>query len=134
MRRPARSNAEGLYECFIRALNFVGVNDWENRLVGFGCDGASVNMGANGFRSYLEKAVFGCLSLAHHLELALKDTLKATLFVTIDDMLLSLYFLYEKWPKKCLGMDAVVVSLREECLTSTDLPMEGGNRQLCASS
>ena len=134
VRRPARSNAEGLYECFVRALNYVGVTDWENRLVGFGCDGASVNMGANGLRGYLEKAVpwvfvFWCL--AHRLELALKDALKATLFTTIDDMLLRLYFLYEKSPKKRLELDAVVVSLRE-CLESTDLPMEGGNRPLRA--
>ena len=130
VRRPAHSNAEGLYECFIRALTYAVIPDWENKLVGFGSDGASVNIGANGLKGYLEKAVpwvlvFWCL--AHRLELALKDFLKGTLFSEIYEMLLRLYFLYEKSPKKCPELDGVVASLRE-CLESTDLPDEGGNR------
>ena len=44
VRRPARSNAEGLYECFTPALTYAGIPDWENKLVGFGSDGASVNI------------------------------------------------------------------------------------------
>ena len=46
VRRPPRTNAEGLYECFANALSYVGVTDWKNKLVGFGCDGASIK--ANG--------------------------------------------------------------------------------------
>ena len=81
-----------------------------------------MNIGARGLKGYLEKAVpwvfvFWCL--AHRLELALKDALRGTLFSTIDDMLLKLYFLYEKSPKKCLELDGVVASLRE-CLESTE--------------
>ena len=42
VRRPQHSDASGLYECFVRALMYAGVTGWENKLVGFGCDGASV--------------------------------------------------------------------------------------------
>ena len=71
-------------------------------MVGFGSDGASVNIGAHGLKGYIEKAVpwvlvFWCL--AYLLEIALKDSLKGTLFSEIDEMLLRLYFLYEKSPK-----------------------------------
>ena len=44
-------------------------------------------------------AVFWCL--AHRLELSLKDALGATLSSSIDDMLMRVYYLYEKSPKKC---------------------------------
>ena len=39
--------------------------------------------------------------MAHHLEVAVHDALKATAFDTVDDLLLKLYYLYEKSPKKC---------------------------------
>ena len=62
-------------------LSFVNVADWQNKLIEFGCDGASLNISARGLRGYLEESVpwivvFWCL--AHCLELALKDALKAT--------------------------------------------------------
>ena len=98
VRRPERSDASGLYECFARALLYAGVTDWENKLIGFGCDGASVNIAAKGLRGYLEESVpwvivFWCL--AHRLELALKDALKGTVFSAIDEMLLRVYYLYK---------------------------------------
>ena len=105
VRCPARSNAEGLYECFTRTLTYAGIPDWENKLVGFVSDGASANIGAHDLKGYLKKAVpwvLVLLWLAHRLErleLALKNSLKGTLFSEIDEMLLRLYFLYEKSPK-----------------------------------
>ena len=72
--------------------------------MGFGSDGASVNMAAGGLQGYLEAdipwvVVFWCL--AHRLELSLKDALKHTFFSTIDEMPMRLYYLYEKSPKNC---------------------------------
>ena len=83
VRRPEWSDANGLYECFARALLYAGVTGWENKLIGFGCDGSNVNMGANGLRGYLEESVpwvvvFWCL--AHRLELALRMYLEAHCF------------------------------------------------------
>ena len=43
VRRPSRCDAKGLYECFERALTYVGVTDWQTKLIGFGCDGTNVN-------------------------------------------------------------------------------------------
>ena len=53
--------------------------------------------------------------LAHRLELAIKDALSGTLFDSIDDMLLRLYYLYEKSPKKCIELESVCADLKE-CL------------------
>ena len=83
VRQPSSGNAAGLYESFSRALSHVGIVDWQQKLMGFGCDGASVNMGANALCSLLEQVVpwvicFWCL--IHHLQLALKDSLKSTFF------------------------------------------------------
>ena len=80
----------------------------------FGCDGASVNIGAGGLRGSLEKSVpwvvvFWCL--AHRLELSLKDALKDTFFSSIDEMPLRVYYLYEKSPKTCRELDDVVAEL-----------------------
>ena len=46
--------------------------------------------------------------LAHGLELAVKDTLKGTSFDAVDDMLVKLYYLYKKAPKKCRALEEIV--------------------------
>ena len=53
--------------------------------------------------------------LAHRLELAIKDALKGTLFDDVDDMILRLYYLYEKSPKKCRELKDIVSDL-QACL------------------
>ena len=82
VRQPKSGNAEGLFECFKNALSHVGLANWEDKLIGFGCDGSSVNIAAGGLRGYLEQSVpwvvvFWCV--AHGLELSLKNALGATL-------------------------------------------------------
>jgi len=42
--------------------------------------------------------------VAHHLELALTDTLSTTYFKEVDEVLLRLYYLYKKSPKKLRGL------------------------------
>lgn len=51
--------------------------------------------------------------LAHRLELAIKGSLKGTSFDVIDEMLLRLYYLYEKSPKKCRELENITTDLRE---------------------
>lgn len=46
-------------ECFSRALARVNCVDWQHKLVGFGCDGVSVNVSVNGLRGYLEESIPG---------------------------------------------------------------------------
>jgi hypothetical protein len=79
VRQPNRCTGLGLFECFESAMEYVGLSDWKDRLVGFGCDGASANMALGGLRGQLEEVVpwvvmFWCL--AHRLELSLSDSLK----------------------------------------------------------
>lgn len=51
--------------------------------------------------------------LVHRVEFAVKDALKGTAFDAVDDMLLKLYSLYEKAPKKCRELAGVVPNLKE---------------------
>lgn len=49
----------------------------------------------------------------HRLELACKDAFSSHLFHDIDDMLLRLYYLYEKSPKKCRELSDLINDLKE---------------------
>lgn len=134
VRRPKHCNADGLYRCFERGLAFVGINDWRTKLVGFGCDGTNVNIAPGGVRGFLEESVpwvvvFWCY--AHRVELALKDAFKDTLLSTVDEMLLRLYYLYEKSPKKCRELDDVISALKSY-LEPREFPEKGGNIPLRA--
>ena len=65
---------------------------------------ASVNRGCNNsiktcLREESPWMVF-IWCIAHRLELALSNALKTTMFQEVDDMLLKMYFLYKKAPKK----------------------------------
>ena len=98
-------NAKGLHDCLKSALFYVGVTDacYKPKLIGFGCDGASVNIGENALKGLLQSERPWILTdwcLSHRLELALKDALKNTPFSLINEVLLRLYYLYSKAPKK----------------------------------
>lgn len=134
VKQPQSTDAPGLYACLQQAVHYVGIDNWKSKLVGFGSDGASVNMAAGGLRGYLEAdipwvVVFWCL--AHRLELSLKDALKHTFFPKIDEMLMRMYYLYEKSPKKCRELDEIAAELKL-CLEESELPRKGGNRPLRA--
>lgn len=76
IKQPSQGNAEGLYDCFVKAMSYMGVADELHKLVGFGCDGTNVNMGEGGLKRMLQidqPWVVVCWCLAHCLELALKD-------------------------------------------------------------
>lgn len=47
VRQPESVDALGLYNCFNRAMTYLGLDSIPSKLVRFGCDGASVNMGPN---------------------------------------------------------------------------------------
>lgn len=59
--------------------------------------------------------------LGHQLELAVKDALKSTAFDAVDDMLLKLYYLYEKLPKKCREFEEFISDLKG-CVWSISKP------------
>ena len=142
--RPHHLTAEGLFETVNNSLRFLRVKtldgDSDNvdngavdpgvvsqitnpinsnkKLVGMGTDGASSNIAAKGLNGLVEQKlpwIFWMWCLAHRLELAIKDALSGTVFDSIDEMLLCLYYLYEKSPKKCIELKSLCADLKE-CL------------------
>ena len=74
---------------------------------------ATANIARAGLKGLVEAQlgwIFWMWCLAHRLELAVEDALRGTAFDAVDDMLLKLYYLYEKSPKN-------VESLRKSSLT-----------------
>ena len=108
--------------------------DWKTKVIGFGCDGTNANMADEGLNGYLKEAVPWVIvswCLAHRLELSLKDALKTTFFASINELLLQVYFMYKKSPKKCRELEMVVQELRS-CLQPTEMPTKRGSRPLRA--
>ena len=97
VRQPNSCTGLGLFQCLEGAMDYVGIADWKDRLVGFGCDSAT-NMDLGGLKGRLQEAVPWTIMvwrLAHMLELSLNYSLKNTYFASIDDMLPRLYYSYE---------------------------------------
>ena len=49
----------------------------------------------------------------------------------IDELLLHVYYIYDKSPKKCRELEVVVEELKS-FLNPAELPNQGGTRPLCA--
>jgi hypothetical protein len=62
--------------------------------------------------------------LAHRLELVVKDALKDSVFAAVDEMLLHIYFVYEKSPKKCREHEEVASALHS-CVVEVELDQSG---------
>ena len=86
-------------------------------LVGGGTDGASVNVGIhNGMKARMQETLpwlYWAWSFSHRLELACKDAFSSSLFQDINEMLLRLYYLYHKSPKKSKELEAIGDDLKE---------------------
>ena len=139
---PKKADANGLLDCMSRALKSMCIENIFDResvlnvcklpvLVGCGTDGASVNVSEqNGMRGKLQAALpwlYWAWCYGHRLELACKDAFSSRLFHDIDEMLLRLYYLYEKSPRKCRELSDLVNDLKEVF----EFP-EGGNVPLRA--
>ena len=115
-------------------MEYMKLEAWKTKTIGLGCDGTNANIGDRGLKGLLQRevpwvCVFWCLS--HRLELSLKDALKSTFFDTIDDLLLRMYYLYEKSPKKCRALDDIILELKS-CFEESEVPLKGGIRPIRA--
>ena len=125
---PEKADADGLLKYLSNALQPLGVTDVLDQanvigvsgkpvLVGGGTDGASVNVAQHsGMRGKMQSALPWLMwswCYAHRLELACKGALTSTLFKDIEEMLLRLYYLYHKSPKKCRDLVAVIKEVFE---------------------
>ena len=102
------ANAAGIQESIQTAFNRFGVTKFEDCIVGLNADGANVSMGPLNGHGKIVKDSAPWLQLVHcfnHLiKLALKDTFDTLPFGDIDNMLMKLYYLYEKSPKRYRGL------------------------------
>jgi hypothetical protein len=124
---PARSTAEGLIDCLDSALKRLSIDihqkdgvlkaDCRPVLVGGGTDGASVNIGIHrGMKTQMQDILpwlFWAWCFSHRLELSCRDAFKSSLFVEINEMLLCLFYLYHKSPKKTQELAAIGQDLKE---------------------
>ena len=91
-----------------------------------GQTGAATKIASAGLKDLKEDklpSVFWMWSLAHKLELTIKDALKGTAFDHIDEMLLLLYYIYKRSPKECRELEEI--THLKGCLTG-----EGGIKRL----
>ena len=123
---PNKADTDGLVDCLKEALKRLKIDDVLDKddvlaskpvLIGGGTDGASVNVGQhNSMRAKLQDALqwmFWAWCYALRLELASKNGLISKLFKEIEEMLLRLYYLYEKSPKKTRELASIVEDLKE---------------------
>ena len=123
-------DAKGIIQSIEQGMHYMGNrmgDNWAQKLIGFGTDGAAVNLAEGGLKGQLKQVapwmeMVWCL--AHRLELALKDALKNTCFSSIGEMLLLVYFWYEN-PQRSVGELEGVIEELAGCLAPTDMPMRG---------
>ena len=86
-------------------------------VVGGGTDGVSVNIAQHSIiKEEIQKALpwmFWSWCYAHRLQLACKNGLVGGLFKSIEEMLLRVYYLYDKSPKKARELVSIVNELKE---------------------
>ena len=108
--------------------------NWKKKLIGFGCDGSNVNIANRGLKGRLYETtpwVPFVWYLAHRLDLSLRNALKNTPFTAVDEMLMHVYYLYEKSPKKCCELKCIILELKA-CLTEEEMSTQGGSRPIQA--
>ena len=138
VRHLSRGTGEGLYVCVKKTLAYMDMTplEWQYKMIGLGCDGTNANIGSrSGLKGHLNKDIPWLIvswCLTHRLELSVKDALKDTFLKQIDELLLQVYYVYEKSPKKCHELKDVIEDLKQ-CLTETEMPKKGGTRPLRAS-
>ncbi len=124
---PDRADTDGLVSGLQKTLEkILGISDTLDKssvlstrpvLVGGGSDGASVNIAHHkSIRERFQKSLpwmFWSWCFSHRLELASKNGLTSRLFKAIEEMLLRLYYLYKKSPKKTRELSVIVEELKE---------------------
>ena len=135
VRQLRNGSGRGLFECLENAMTYMTTN-WKEKLVGLGCDGTNANIAHGSLKGHLTQTVPWIVvswCIAHRLELSLKDTLKGTFFSTLDELLMQVYYVYEKSPKKCKELKEVVEVLKTN-LDEEEMPTKGGTKPVHACS
>ena len=95
--RSQSVTGKGLFSVLEAGLKGLGITEISTekcaKLVEIGTDGESANTAVSGLKGLVEEHsnwVFWMWCLAHHLELAIKDAMKPTAFILVDELSLRL--------------------------------------------
>ena len=113
IRHLSSGTAQGLFDSLKRVVEYMKLDKWRTKMIGFGCDGTNANFAQDGLRGLLTCEmpwvfVFWCLS--HRLELSVKDALKPTLFATVEELLLRFTIYMKSHPRSVASWKASSVS------------------------
>ncbi|KAG1650889.1 E3 SUMO-protein ligase KIAA1586 [Nymphon striatum] len=129
---PKSPDAEGIFNSIMESLSHVKVTESTitDKLVGFGCDGASVMVGKKGgvatFFKNLQPSVTIVHCLAHRLELSFKDSIKnIKLYDSCIVLLMGVYYFYRNSPKQRENLRNAFSSLKMKNIMPTRV---GGTR------
>lgn len=105
----SHAHADGVYDVINRTLSEAVGENWKDKLVGAGCDGAAVNLGVrNSVATRLQDGhphiqMIHCV--AHRLELSILSTIKETeQLKTVEDLLKKIHKHYSCSPKANAGI------------------------------
>lgn len=120
------ANAQGILNCIEKSFERAEIADWKSNLVGFGSDGASVNLGSKGgVAALLKNEVPHLISvhcIAHRLELAANNAIKSQKIMRdIQDVLTNTYKQYHYSPKALRELRNIADALEEKVLKPTNL-------------
>lgn len=120
------ATAEGILQKIEESFDRNRLPNWKDKLIGFGSDGASVNLGCRGGIAALIKrdvphlVITHCI--AHRLELAANSAIKHHKHMTeIQDLLQYLYKHYQYSPKALRELKQIGEALEEKVLKPTKL-------------
>ncbi|XP_062580302.1 zinc finger protein 862-like [Saccostrea cucullata] len=120
------ADAKGILNCIDQSFERAELENWKTYLVGFGSDGASVNLGSKGGVAALLKndvphlVIVHCI--AHRLELAANNAIKSQkIMKDIQDILTNTYKQYHYSPKALRELRIIADALEEKVLKPTNL-------------
>ncbi|TDH03546.1 hypothetical protein EPR50_G00164600, partial [Perca flavescens] len=121
-----QGNASGILDAIYAAFEEAGIDDWKDQLVGFGSDGAAVNVGCrNGVAAQLLRDIPYLISIhciAHRLELGVTKAIKEnTNMVQLQNTLKNLYDQYHYSPKALRELHQIAEALEEMVLKPSNL-------------
>ncbi|CAG2240803.1 unnamed protein product [Mytilus edulis] len=121
-----KADAQGILKEIEGAFTRNGIPNWKDKLIGFGSDGASVNLGCRGGIATLIKrdvphlVITHCI--AHRLELAANSAIKNHKhMIEIQDLLQYLYKHYQYSPKALRELRQIGEALEEKVSKPTKL-------------
>ena len=122
----AHADAQGILNSIEEAFNRNRLQNWKEKLIGFGSDGASVNLGIRGGVAALIKhdvphlVITHCV--AHRLELAANGAIKNhKIMKDVQDILQYLYKHYQYSPKALRELKQLGEALEEKVIKPTKL-------------